>query len=298
LKDKPQLLAWLLLMILSLIWGSSFILIKKGLVELSPGEVGSLRILAAAIFLAPIAISRLHKVPSQSFRFLIAVGLVGSLLPSFLFAIAQTRVPSSITGVVNAVTPIFTILVGYLIYHQRYTVRVLVGIIIGFLGTAILIMTGQEGGLTINYYIFFIILATLFYALNLNLIKYHLQHLKALTITSVSLLFVGPLAAVYLFGFTPFLEHLNQGGQVYWSIGYITLLGVLGTAIALIIFNYIVSLTDPVFTSSVTYFIPIVAVIWGLLDEEVLVWLHFVGMAFIVVGVYIANRKSKPKNKV
>jgi drug/metabolite transporter (DMT)-like permease len=291
LKNKPQALAWFLLMVLSLIWGSSFILIKRGLLALTPGEVGSLRILSAAIFLLPVAVIRIKKIPRGSFKHLFAAGMFGSLLPAFLFAIAQTRVPSSITGVMNAVTPIFTILVGYFLYKQQYTSRVFLGVVIGFVGTTVLILTGSEGKLTINFYILFILLATFFYAMNINLIKYNLQHLKALTITSVSLLIVGPLAAAYLFFFTPFLEHMEMGGQVYWSLGSIAILGVVGTAIALIIFNNLVSLTDPVFTSSVTYFIPIIAVIWGLVDGEVLVWLHFVGMAFIVIGVYIANRR-------
>lgn len=291
MKDKPTFLAWFLLIILALIWGSSFILIKKGLIALSAGQVGSLRILSASIFLLPVAISRLNKIPKSSVLFLISVGLFGSLFPSFLFAIAQTRVPSSITGVMNAVTPIFTILVGYLLYKQRYTSRVFLGILIGFVGTVILILTGSEGNLTVNFYILYILLATVFYALNLNVIKYHLQELRALTITSVSLLFVGPIAGIYLIGFTPFVSTLESGGSVYWSVAAIVLLGVLGTAIALIIFNNIVRLTDPVFTSSVTYFIPLVAVLWGIFDGEVLIWLHFIGMAFIVVGVYIANRR-------
>ncbi|MFT4736930.1 MAG: drug/metabolite transporter (DMT)-like permease [Cyclobacteriaceae bacterium] len=264
---------------------------------MSPGEVGALRILAASVFLMPIALQRLRRVPASSVRYLISVGFFGSLLPAFLFAIAQTRVPSSITGVMNAVTPIFTIIVGYLVYQQRYSRRVLLGIAIGFIGTAILITTGNQGGLTFNFYILFIVLATVFYALNLNIIKYHLQDLTALTITSISLLIVGPLAAIYLFGFTPFVSNLSAGSEAfYYSAGYIVLLGVLGTAIAMIIFNNIVRLTDPVFTSSVTYFIPIVAVVWGILDGEFLALMHILGMVFIVAGVYIANRKSKSKD--
>lgn len=291
MKIKPLALAWFLLILLSLIWGSSFILIKKGLLALSSGEVGALRILAASVFLLPVALRSVKKVPKAHVKYLISVGFVGSLLPSFLFAIAQTRVPSAITGVMNAVTPIFTILVGYFIYQQKYSSRVFYGVIIGFVGTVILILTGSDGKITVNYYILYIMLATVFYALNLNIIKFHLQELKALTITSISLLFVGPIAAVYLFGFTPFVSHLQEGGQVYWSVGAVVLLGVLGTAIALIIFNNIVRLTDPVFTSSVTYFIPIVAVLWGLLDGELLIMMHFVGMLFIVLGVFIANRR-------
>lgn len=294
MSEKPPLKAWGLLILLSLIWGSSFILIKKGLMGLSPVEVGSLRIVSASVFLLPFALKNFRKVKKAQVKYLISIGLVGSFFPAFLFAVAQTRLESSITGVLNALTPIFTILVGLFIYKQNQPSRIFIGVLTGFVGTAILIMAGSGGDVSgFNFYAFFIVLATIFYALNVNIIKYHLQELRSLTITSVSLSLVGPVAAIQLFGFTDFTTKLVTVEGSWQSAIFIVILGVIGTAVALIIFNQLVSLTDPVFTSSVTYLIPVVAVMWGLIDGEIILTTHVVGMAAILLGVYIANSQRR-----
>ncbi len=280
-----------LLILLALIWGSSFILIKKGLVALTPEEVGSLRIVAASIVLLPFAVGQFRKIASNHWKYLISVGLAGSLIPSFLFAIAQTQLDSAVVGILNALTPLFTILIASLLYGHRHRKRVYIGVFIGFFGSVFLITAGNGGGISgINPYALLIVMATIFYATNLNLIKEHLQGLNALTITSISLTIVGPAAAIYLLGFTDFLDKMDAGVAFWWSAGYIVLLGVLGTSIALIIFNHIVRLTNPLFTSSVTYVIPIIAVGWGLSDGETLTMLHYLGMLLIISGVYVANR--------
>lgn len=288
--DKNRTLAWILLLILAVIWGSSFILIKRGLLGLSPYELGSLRIVAATLFLLPSAVKRLRQIDKKSVPFLISVGFLGSLVPSFLFGVAQTEISSSITGVLNALTPIFTILVGFLIYKQRQTSKVFLGILVGFIGTAVLISAGKGMTLSgINGYVLLVVLATVCYGLNSNFIKYHLGHLHPITVTSVSLIFVGPAAAIHLFGFTDFIPKLTSVDGIGLSIFYVCILGVLGTAIALILFNKILQITDALFASSVTYLIPIVAVIWGVLDGESLYPMHYIGMIAVGIGVYIAN---------
>ncbi len=289
MEQKPSLKAWILLIILSLIWGSSFILIKRGLLALDYQEVGALRIFSAFLVMLPIAINRIGRVKRGQIKYLLSIGFLGSLIPAFLFAIAQTQLKSSITGVLNALTPISTMLVGYLIYQQKQSPRVFIGVAIGFIGTTVLILTNADGGLgRLNFYTFSVILATVMYALNLNIIKYHLSQLDSLTITSISLLFVGPIAGIHLLVFTDFLSHFSDGA-VLISSGYIVILGVVGTATALIIFNNLVRLTDPVFTSSVTYILPIVAVLWGFGDGESLSWLHALGIFGILLGVYVTN---------
>jgi drug/metabolite transporter (DMT)-like permease len=187
---KRPILAWYILFSLSLIWGSSFILIKKGLIVLDPGEVAALRIVAASIALFPFAIGRIKQIDSKNIWFLISVGLTGSLLPSLLFAIAQTQISSSITGVINALTPFFTILTGIIFYNTKSNQRVFFGMLVGLIGTTILILSGSKGTLSVNYYAFYVVLATVCYGVNLNLIKQHLQGLKSLTITSLSLAIV------------------------------------------------------------------------------------------------------------
>ncbi len=287
-KNRP--LAWILLFVLALIWGSSFILIKKGLVGLTPYELGSLRIVAATLFLLPSALKRFSTVDKKSYPFLISVGLLGSLVPSFLFAVAQTRIESSITGVINGLTPIFTILVGLLIYKVKQEPKVFLGILVGFVGTAVLISAGKGMELAgFNVYALLVVLATICYGTNLNFIKFHLGHLKAITVTSASLIFVGPLAATHLFGFTDFLSKLTSVAETPISTFYVVILGIFGTAIALIIFNKVLQMTDALFASSVTYLIPIIAVIWGVLDGESLYPMHYLGMIAVGVGVYIAN---------
>lgn len=294
MTQKTPLKAWGLLITLSLIWGSSFILIKKGLVGLEPMEVGSIRILSASLFLLPFALRKFRKIRREHIKYLISVGFVGSFIPAFLFAIAQTRLESSITGVLNALTPIFTILVGLIFYHQKQRPQVFVGVVVGFIGTTALVLAGSGGNMTdFNFYALFVVAATVMYALNTNIIKYHLLDLKALTITSVSLSFVGPLAAIQLLLFTDYPTKLMHVEGTLMATTFILVLGVVGTAIALLIFNRLVSLTDPVFTSSVTYIIPVVAICWGLFDGEVLLLSHVLGIGGILVGVYIANTSRR-----
>lgn len=289
MTQKVPLKAWFLLILLSLIWGSSFILIKKGLTGLEPAEVGAVRILSAAVVLLPFALWHFRKVQRKHLPYIVSVGLVGSFFPAFLFAIAQTRLESAITGVLNALTPIFTMLIGWVIYQQKQSPRVLLGVMVGFAGTVVLITAGSGGSITqFNFYALFVVLATVFYALNVNLIKYHLYGLSSMTISSLSLAFVGPLAFVQLM-FTDLPVKLAEVEGTVPAFLFIVLLGVLGTAIALLLFNRLVSLTDPVFTSSVTYIIPIISIGWGLLDGEQLLWSHVAGMVAILLGVYIAN---------
>lgn len=295
--QKSPLLAWVLLLVLAFIWGSSFILIKKGLVGLEPGEVGSLRIVAASVFLLPFALRRLKSVDRKKLPYYTSVGLLGSLVPAFLFAVAQTRLESAITGVLNGLVPLFTILIALVIFKQRQTKAVYLGVVIGFVGTAVLITAGKGSSFgNMNSYAFLVVMATICYASNLNLIKQKLNDVHAVTVTSVSLLLVGPLATIYLFGFTDFWSKLMTVEGTGIATFYICLLGILGTAIALIIFNKVLQMKDALFASSVTYIIPVFAVMWGVIDGEKLYLLHYVGMAAVGIGVYIANTNRNHKN--
>ena len=265
-------------------------MIKRGLVGLTPWELGALRMVAASAFLLPVALRRLNRVEKDQWRVLASVGLLGSLIPGFLFAFAQMKIDSAIAGVVNALTPIFTILIGMLFYKKKHPIRIFIGILIGFVGITVLAMAGGSGGFSVNGYVFFVVLATVCYGTNVNLIKHHLHKLQALTVTAISLMIAGPVALVYLIGFTDFFTKVVSSPEVQLAAGYTALLGILSTAIALSLFNRILQLTDTVFASSVTYLIPIVAIIWGLIDQEVLLPMHYVGIGTIIFGVWITNR--------
>jgi drug/metabolite transporter (DMT)-like permease len=290
---NPNVLAWGLLLLLSLIWGSSFILIKRGLEIYSAGEVGALRILTACIFLLPVSIPKLAKLSLGHMKLLLFIGLLGSFIPAFLFATGQTRLDSGLTGVLNALTPIFVLIIGVIFYQQKTRRTQVMGLILAFIGTAILLLAGSAGNISqFNYYALFIVGATICYGANLNVIKFHLADLNPVVITSVSILFVGPLAAIYLFTFTDFSVTLTTVDGAWRALGFVSILGVVGTAIALILFNRLVQLTSPIFTSTVTYFIPIVAIIWGLVDGETFITGQILGMVAIFLGVFITNRKK------
>ena len=281
-----------LLIILTIIWGTSFILMKKGLVVFSPGEVGAIRVVAASVFLFPFAISKLKELQPGHYPKLLFSGLMGIFFPAFLFAIAQTRMESALTGILNSLTPMFTLIIGVLAFSQKFRMQSLLGIIIGLVGTVLLIISragGSIGG--VNLFAFFVIIACICYGINVNFVKLKLADLKALTITSVALMLIGPLAAAYLFGFTEFTQKIGQSPGSWQALGYLLLLGLMSTSLATILFNRLIKISTPLFASSITYLIPIVAVIWGLLDGEQLVFGHFTGMVLVIGGVYLANRR-------
>ena len=264
----------------------------------SAGEVGAIRIVSASVFLLPLAIPRLRGLKARQWRLLFTTGLLGNFFPAFLFAIAQTQLNSSLTGVLNALTPLFVLIMGALFFSQVIQLKSGVGLTIGFIGTAILVLTGSPGHAgDINYYAFYVVLATICYGINLNIIKYYFKELTAKEITSISLFLVGPLAAVYLFSSTEFIPKLLDREGAWLAFFFVCILGVLGTAIALLLFNRLVKLTTPVFTSFVTYLIPIVAVAWGVLDGETLLLGHYFGMGAIIIGVFIATWKKREKGK-
>jgi len=279
--------------ILTLIWGTSFILIKQGLKVFSPDEVGALRVTAAAIFLLPFALAKLKEVKTGDYWKLFASGMMGVFIPAFLFATAQTHMDSSSAGILNALSPIFTMIIGAFLFGQRFKGWAIVGIILGFAGAAVLSIARADGSISgFNAYALLIVLACFFYGSNLNFVKFVVPNIPSITITSVSILLIGPFAAIYLFGFTGFTHKLAEQPGAWQAASFICLLALMSTAIAIMIFNRLVKLTTPLFASSVTYVMPIVAVLWGFVDGEHLHAGHAIGMAAIIGGVYLANRKS------
>ena len=287
-------LKWLLLGILSLIWGSSFILMKYGLEVYPSGQVGALRILFASVVLLPIALKKIKKLPAKKIKILFISGLLGSFFPAFLFAKAQTEINSSLAGILNTLTPVFVLVTGLVFFKQTSNKQTFYGMALGVIGSVVLISTGNEGLFTdFNYYGLFVITATVLYGFNLNIIKYYLSDIDSLTITSVSLLFLLPLDALYLFLFTPIIEVTTSDPHALKALLFIFLLGVLSTSFALILFNKLVKLTSPLFTSTVTYLIPIVAIFWGVLDKEIIKGGHIIGMGLILGGIYLINRTRR-----
>jgi drug/metabolite transporter (DMT)-like permease len=294
LKRSPYL-AIILFVLCVLIWGSSFILIKKGLQVFSPFQVGAIRICAAGLALLPFTLQFLRRKGVNAYRWdlLLLSALTGSILPAFLFPLAQTHLASATTGALNGLTPLFTLVIGGLFYAQSITWYKGVGITVGLCGSILLILDRPFAELTANFlYSGFAITASMLYGINLNMIKRRLSHLKPQELTGLATLIGLVPMSIYLFGFSDFTDRLAEENALP-SLGYVLLLGVMGTALALILFYKLMQLVSPVFAASNTYFIPFVAFLWGLADGETLGWFHLFGLATILVGVYLVSRQPK-----
>src|SRR5690606_28325404 len=249
IQEHRMAKSWLLLLLLALIWGSSFILIKKGLLVFSPGEVGAYRIVSASLVLLPISLSRIKRLNKRQVKNLIISGVIGSLIPAFLFAFAQTKLSSSMTGAMNALTPLFVVVLGAAFFGAGISRRNGMGLFVALVGVLGLISIGNDGRFVhwadFNGYVFFVLLATFCYGLNLNIVKYWFVELKPVEISAISLLMVLPVALIYLFAGTSFSFKLTHNEDAWMALGYLSLLGIVGTAIALVLFNVMVKLVSP-----------------------------------------------------
>jgi len=284
-------LRWIYLLVLSIIWGSSFILIKKSLIGLTPIQVGALRILITAIVLLSVGFKELFTIQKKHWYYIFLTAVLGTFFPAFLFAYAINGIDSSIASILNSLTPLNTLLIGALLFGFRFIPRQLTGILIGLIGTAILIFKGAELNPHQNYwYAFFVIASSIGYAFNVNILKKYLSDLSALSVTTGNFVILIIPASMVLW-YSGFFQTFELTEATRPSLIYITLLAVFGTAFAKTLFNRLVQMSSPVFSTSVTYLIPIVAVSWGLLDGEHLKVIQLIGGGLILLGVYMTNRK-------
>jgi drug/metabolite transporter (DMT)-like permease len=283
-----------ILMILAFVWGSSFILMKIGMKSFSSDQAAALRILLASLVLLPIAIKQIKALQRKDLKSLLIAGFIGSFFPAFLFMKAETQIDSALAGMLNSLTPVFTLIVGLLFHRTAFKWMQVVGLSIGLAGAAGLILAGDGFHLgAINSYALYIVLATFFYAISMNQIKSKLPHLTGVQVTSFSFLFIGPVALIYLLT-TDFAPVLANPG---WPLHLLALaaLGILGSAVAMLFMNSLIRYSSAVAASSVTYIIPIFAIMWGLLYGEKVTLLHLICMCFILAGVYLINWKRKNK---
>lgn len=275
---------------LALIWGSSFILIKRGLVGLSVLQVGSMRIIFAAFFLLSIGFKSIFLIPKEKWKYIALTSLFGTFLPAFLFALAQTEIDSAVSSILNSLTPLNTLVLGVLVFGVGYQKRQVWGVFIGLVGTLLLVYDGAMAHPNQNYYYaILIIMASICYALNVNFIKRYLSDLSPLSISTGNFLVLLFPAVLVLF-FSDFPWQMPSG-KVQDSILFIMILGVFGTGIANILFFKLIQISSPVFATSVTYLIPVVAFCWGLVDNEMLTTVQFFGAFIVLIGVYLSARK-------
>ncbi|WP_163408852.1 DMT family transporter [Flavobacterium ajazii] len=287
--DAKQL-KWFYLLLLSLIWGSSFILIKRGLVGLTAIQVGSLRIIFAGLFLLVVGFSSLKKISLRQWKFVALTSFFGTFIPAFFFAIAETQVDSSIVAILNSLTPLNTLVLGIIFFGIQFQKRQVLGVFIGLVGCLLLVLNGSSDHSGQNYYyLILVVIATLCYAINVNLIKKYLSDLNSLSITTgnFAVLF---LPALLILSTTDFTQKIHLETTQY-SVLFVMILGVLGTGIANVLFFKLIQMSSPIFATSVTYLIPIVAFFWGLLDNEMLTPIQFFGAFIILIGVYLSAKK-------
>ncbi len=283
---------WFYLIFLALVWGSSFILMKKALIGLTPIQVGALRIIIATIFLLIIGHKSLKKIKKEQWKYVLLSALLATFFPSFMYAYAISGIDSSIASILNSLTPFNTLLIGSLIFGVAFQKNQLIGILVGLVGTCILILKGADLNPNQNYWFALLpILSSIGYACNVNIIKKYLQELDPLAITTGNfiLIVIPTLVVLFSTGFfttLEFTEDVNQG------LFYIGILAIVGTGIAKVMFNKLIHISSPVFSTSVTYLIPIVAVLWGIVDGEQLSVIQLLAGMIILFGVYLVNRKK------
>ncbi|MFT7252229.1 MAG: drug/metabolite transporter (DMT)-like permease, partial [Flavobacterium sp.] len=282
---------WYLLVFLGCVWGSSFILMKLGLKGVNPIQMGSLRILFAAAFLIVIGFKHIAKIPLYKWKYIAVTSMFGTFLPVYLFAIALSKIDGSISSILNSLTPLNTLIAGMLFFQMDVQRRQIFGVIIGFVGCVLLVLFGEGQNNTENYYYaLLIVLASIFYGINVNLIKKYLSDLKPLTISTGNfvVLFVPALVVLYFSGFF----EIASEPKVMTSLGYIAVLGVIGTGLSNILFFKLIQISSPVFASSVTYLIPVVAIMLGyFIMDETLTFIQGIGALVVLLGVYFSSRK-------
>jgi drug/metabolite transporter (DMT)-like permease len=294
MSSKSDLQNWLLLAALTLIWGTSYILIKKSLVVFSPIQATSIRISVSFLLCLPFLRSAVRDIPRAKYPHTLMVGVLGTGLPSILFNLSMTHVNSSVTAIINSLSPLFTVLTGFLIWQVSTTRIKLMGVLIGLAGAVVLVF--GKHGMSIQgdmIYVIMPIVATLCYGTNSNFVKQHFPATNALHVTVLSIVAIG-LPAIGLLLWSDVIGTVQSEPGAYQALGYVVILAVFGTFIGWLLFYKLVQRRDALFAASVTYLIPIVAIAWGLADGEGLALYQLAGLGLILAGVYFVSRNKIP----
>lgn len=292
-----KLINWLLFIVLAIIWGSSFILIKEGLVNLSAYQAASLRIISSGIVLLPMAYKAFREIPGDKLFIVFMSGLMGSLLPAYLFCIAEQGIDSALAGTLNSLTPIFVIIVGAVFFRNKASTAKVIGIIIAFAGSVLLFFNQSHFSEKSNLaYVLYIVIATIMYGINVNMVQRHLNNVPSVKAVAAALT-LNSIPALIVLYFTGYFQMDLTDKGILVSTGYSFILGVFGTAIASILFYILIKRAGAIFSSMVTYGIPIVANFWGVIYGEQIGWIQVLCLLIILAGVYVANRKNKAEEK-
>ena len=284
---------WFYLAILSLIWGSSFILIKKGLVGLNSVQLASLRMIFAASVIYIYSYNSIKKIPKKSWKWIVITAYLGTFFPVYLISYGQTEIESGLASIITTVTPINTLIIGIIFFSLTFSIKQLLGLFIGLVGAVLLLYEASETNLNSNiYFSFFIYLTTVGYAASVNLIKKYLTNIPPEAVTAGIFLSISPPAIIVLY-FSDFTDLNFQDPLILKSIFFVLVLGVFGSAFAQTLFNKFVNISSPIFASAVTYTMPVVAIFWALIDGEILSIMQFFATAIILIGVYLVNKRKQ-----
>lgn len=288
LKNNASLTKWLYLLVLSLIWGSSFILIKKGLTGFGYFEAATIRLISAGLVFLPFSLRNFRKIPRALYGYVILTALLGMFIPAFLFCLAQVKVQSSVAAMLNGLTPVFTFIFSILIFRITYKINQVLGLLLGLVCAILLAVERSSSAITFNWSAGLIILATLCYGYNINLIKQRLSHIPAFVLSTVTVSLTGLLA--FFLAFLPNIAAYHPS-QIQWvPLVALIALGVFGTAIAQLLQYKLIKTTSALFASSTTYIIPVVAVFWGLLDGESFHLIHVLSIVGILAAVVLIRK--------
>lgn len=286
---------WFLLIVIALTWGSSFILIKKSLLVFTPYQIGAFRVAISGIILAYIGIPAIRKMDKKTLFWVTLTGFFGNFLPMFLFPIAQTRVSSSLAGILDSLVPVFVLVLGFILFGKKSKGLQFLGAFIGFIGAAMLMyfseIKSEESNLL---YASLVVLATACYAVAALIIKEKLNHVRSIALSG-AVFSIWMIPSISILIFTGFFTEFQSSAQALESLGYLIILTVMGTAIAIILYYKLIQNTTPVFASTVTYLLPLVAVIWGLLDGEKFSLWYVIGGLLILWGIYLIREKKNTK---
>jgi drug/metabolite transporter (DMT)-like permease len=292
-------LKYVYLIVLSLIWGSSFILIKKALggengdLVLQPLQLGAVRTMISGIILIAIGWKSFAATDKKDWPWLAVSGLLGTFFPAFLFAYAQTEIDSAISAILNSTVPLISLIMGAVIFGISFSRNQFIGVIVGLAGAIGLVIAGMENNPDQNYlFAGLILIACVCYASNVNIIKKYLQNIKPLAIATGNFIFIVPLAIIVFFSSDGNSIEFTDS-RVQESFLYIIVLCLFGTVAAKIMFNKLVQMTSPVFATSVTYLMPVIGLTWGVLDGESFNLWQGIATGVIIFAVVLVTREKK-----
>ncbi len=290
-----KLISWTIFVLLCIIWGSSFILMKESLKGLTATQVASLRIFSAAVVFLPFGLFHFSRITKKKMGLVVLAGLFGNLLPAFCFAIAILKLDSSLAGILNSLTPICVATIAIVFFRDKIKARKIAGVIIGFSGLCLLTFTQKNISLDNLGYSLLIIAGTIFYGINVNLVGHYLKGINPIYLATVSLSFMS-LPAFFILWQQGFFQLDFSDAVIQWSVINSVLLGITASSFATIIFYMLVQRAGGLFASLVTYGIPFVALFWGFLDGESITLTEIAGLVIILFGVFLANWPGKKES--